>query len=69
MARRYAAALGLIAFAVTMVRGIVMDGTWEATVGEGVIVLVAFAVAGAIAGQVAELIVADVARNRKRTSQ
>jgi len=60
MAHRFAAVLGLVAFAVIMVRGIARGGTSEAAIGEAIEILLVFTLVGAIAGWIAQMIVAEV---------
>jgi outer membrane lipoprotein SlyB len=67
MARRYAAALGLLAFAAVLCRGAAAGGAWESTLGFATACLCVFAVLGAIAGRVAEGIVEEAIRGRLTT--
>ena len=64
MARRFAAVLGLVAFAVIMTRGIARGGALETAIGDAVVILFLFTLVGAIAGWIAEMIVAE-AKNGK----
>jgi hypothetical protein len=59
MVRRYAAVLGLVAFAVCMVRGIASGGGLEATVGDAIGVMFLLAIVGALAGRIADMIVTE----------
>jgi hypothetical protein len=67
MARRYAAVLGLLGFALTLLRGIAAGGAWDSTIGQAVLMLAMFTVLGGLAGLAAERIVDDAIRSRLST--
>lgn len=64
MGRRYAAVLGLLSYAVMLVRGIAAGGAWESTVGQAIVCLVIFACLGGVIGWLAERIIDDAIRSR-----
>ncbi|HEY2760518.1 MAG TPA: hypothetical protein VGI75_07235 [Pirellulales bacterium] len=64
MARRYAAALGMLAFFVACIRGIVAGGTAESTLGFAIACLATFTILGGIAGMLAENTMTEALRNR-----
>ena len=59
MARQYAAILGLLALAVSLLRGLAAGGGGEATLWTAWLGLLAFSVIGAVIGWLAERIVRD----------
>jgi hypothetical protein len=67
MARRFAAVLGLLAFAATCVRGMAVGGTCESTLGYAIAFLFVFTMLGGVAGQLAEGIVTEAIRSRLAT--
>ena len=67
MARRYAAALGFLAFAAVLLRGALSGGSWDSAIGFATASLCGFAVFGAIAGRMAEGIVEEAIRSRLAT--
>jgi outer membrane lipoprotein SlyB len=66
MVRRYAAALGLLAFATILLRGIAAGGAWNSTLGQALAGLVIFTLVGAVAGAMAETMIDDAIRARLR---
>jgi hypothetical protein len=62
MGRRYAAVLGLLAFAAVLVRGTIAGGALESTLGHAILCLMVFTILGAILGRVAQWIVEDAIR-------
>ena len=64
MARRYAAALGMLAFFVVCIRGVVAGGTAESTIGFAIACLAVFTIWGGIVGLVAENTMTEALRNR-----
>jgi outer membrane lipoprotein SlyB len=62
MGRRYAAVLGLLAFAAVLVRGTLAGGALESTLGHAIFCLLVFTILGAIIGRVAQWIVEDAIR-------
>jgi hypothetical protein len=59
MAHRFAAVLGLIAFAVIAFRGIAVGRAAEAAIWDAIGVMFLFAIVGSIAGWIADLIVME----------
>jgi hypothetical protein len=64
MGRRYAAVLGLLAFATMLARGIADGGAWNAVLGPAIAALVVFATLGGTAGWLAEQMIDDDIRRR-----
>jgi hypothetical protein len=64
MGRRYAAVLGLLAFSVTIARGIAANGTCESVLGQAIAALFVFMLLGGIAGWLAERAIDDDIRSR-----
>ena len=64
MGRSYAGVLGPLAFATVLVRGMARDGGIQGTIWQAVIGLFAFAIVGAVLGQLAGWIVDDSVRAR-----
>ncbi len=67
MGRSYAATLGLLAFAITMARGLVHASSPRATIAAAIGWLVAFAALGWVAGELAAWIVEDSIRSKLKT--
>ncbi len=64
MSRRYAAVLGLLAFATILARGIGAGGAWESVLSQAIAALVVFAIIGGIVGWLAERMIDDAIRSR-----
>ena len=64
MGRRYAAVLGMLAFAAILVRGTVRGGAPESVMDQAVVYLFVFAVLGALVGSLAQWIVEDAVRGK-----
>jgi hypothetical protein len=64
MGRRYAAALGLLAFASTLVRGAIAGGAWDSTLSNAILCLCIFSLVGGAAGWIAEGIIEEAIRSR-----
>ena len=69
MARRFAAVLGLVAFAVSTFRGVVDGRTAEAVVRDAIVVMFLLAIVGAIAGWIANMIVSEAAGSKSSQRQ
>jgi hypothetical protein len=67
MARRYAAALGMLAFFAVCIRGIAAGGSAESTLGFAIAGLAVFTILGGIAGLAAENTMTEAIRNRLAT--
>ncbi len=66
MGRRYAAVLGLLAFAAVLLRSIFAGSSAEAALEQAIVSLFGFAIVGAIGGWLAGWIVEDAIRTRLR---
>ncbi len=64
MARTYAGVLGASAFVTVLLRGLLLGGGIDATLGRAVVGLAVFAVVGLIAGQIAEMTVTESVKAR-----
>ena len=64
MARRFAALLGLIAFTAIALRGVVVGRGAEAVICDAIGVMFMFAIVGAVAGWIADMIVAEAAGSK-----
>ena len=64
MGRRYAAALGLLAFAAILVRGAIAGGAWNSTLSYAILCLCIFALVGGAAGWIAEGIIEEAIHSR-----
>jgi hypothetical protein len=62
MARRYAAALGLLAFTAVLIRAAVSNAAWTPALSQAIECLIVFTIVGAIVGWVAEQIIDDALR-------
>jgi hypothetical protein len=69
MARRFAAVLGLVAFGVTMFRGVVDGRAEEMAIWDAIGVMFLFAIVGAIAGWIANMIVSEAAGSKSSQRQ
>ena len=69
MARRFAGVLGLVAFAVTTFRGVVIARAAEAAICDAIDVMFLFAIVGAIAGWIADMIVNEAAGSKSSQTQ
>jgi hypothetical protein len=69
MARRFAAVLGLLAFAVTMFRSVARGRAEEVAIGHAICVMFLFAIVGAIAGWIANMIVSEAAGSKSSSRQ
>jgi NADH:ubiquinone oxidoreductase subunit 6 (subunit J) len=69
MARRFAAVLGLVAFAVMMFRSAADGRAEETAIGDAVCAMFVFAIVGAIAGRIAEMIVTEAAGSKSSSRQ
>lgn len=59
MARRYAAVLGLLAFAAVLMQAVAADAAWAPTLSWAIACLIVFTILGAIIGWLAEQIMDD----------
>ena len=66
MGRTYAGVLGTLAFATTVVRGLIHSGGFGSTMATAIAHLIVFAVIGGMIGELAEWIVADSIRSSLR---
>lgn len=66
MGRTFAGVLGTLAFATTMVRGLLHGGGFQPTVSAAMGWLIGMAVVGAVVGELASWIVADSIRSSLR---
>ena len=64
MARRFAAVLGLVTFAVFTFNGVVDGRAAEAAICDAIGVMFLFAIVGAIAGGIANIIVTEAAGSK-----
>ncbi|HZZ29442.1 MAG TPA: hypothetical protein VFE46_15700 [Pirellulales bacterium] len=64
MGRRYAAVLGMLAFAAILARGMVAGGAWDSVLSQAIAALFAFAVVGGITGWLAERMIDDSLRSQ-----
>jgi len=66
MARRFAAVLGLVAFAAVTFRGVAIGRAAETVIGDAIGVMFLFVIVGAIAGWVADLIVTEATGSKSK---
>jgi hypothetical protein len=69
MSRRFAAVLGLVAFAVMMFRGVADGRAEEAVICDAIGVMLLLAIVGAFAGWIADLIVSEAADGKSSQRQ